>query len=44
MDIEGLFNEQSLILAGDNNIDINGREEIEVNENLINFKPEMANQ
>ena len=44
MDIEGLFNEQSLILGGDNNRDNNGREVIEINENLINFELEMANQ
>ena len=33
-----------MILGRDNNIDNNGREEIEINENLINFEPEMANQ
>ena len=43
-DIEGLLNQQSLILANENNIINNEREEIEINENLIDFEPEMANQ
>ena len=38
-DIEGLLNEQSLILDRDNNIDINGRKKIEINENLLSFEP-----
>ena len=42
-DIEGLLNQQSLILANENNIINNGREEIGINENLIDFEPEMAN-
>ena len=33
-----------MILGRDNNIDNNGSEEIEINENLINFEPEMTNQ
>ena len=43
-EIEGILNEQSLILARDNNTNNNGRIEIEINGNLINFEPEMANQ
>ena len=42
--IEGILNEQSLILARDKNTNNNGRIEIEINGNLINFKSEMANQ
>ena len=33
-----------MILARDNNTNNNGRIEIEINGNLINFEPEMANQ
>ena len=48
-DIDGLLNQQSLILASENNINNNNEQgEIEIlrniNENLINFEPEMANQ
>ena len=43
-EIEEILNEQSLILARDNNTNNNGRIEIEINVNLINFEPEMANQ
>ena len=43
-DIGGLFNEQSLILGRENNTNNNERVEIEINGNLINFEPEIANQ
>ena len=47
-DIEGLLNQQSLILANQNNINNSEQGEIEIHgnivENLIDFKPEMANQ
>ena len=43
-DVEGLLNEQSLIIGSANDIDNNGREEMEINENLINFESGMANQ
>ena len=33
-----------MILARDNNTNNNERIEIEINENLINFEPEVANQ
>ena len=43
-EIEGILNEQNLILARDNNTNNNERIEIEINENLIIFEPEMTNQ
>ena len=42
--IEDVLHEQSLILARENDTNNSGQEEVEINENLINFELEMANQ